>query len=29
MNAFSRQLIKIIYSMLENKESYYRNEVID
>jgi transposase len=29
MNALSRQLIKIIYYMLKNKESYYRKEVVN
>lgn len=29
MNALSRQLIKIIYYMLKNKESYYRKEAIN
>lgn len=29
MNALSRQLIKIIYYMLKNKESYYRKEAVN
>jgi len=29
MKALSRQLIKIIYYMLKNKESYYRKEVVN
>jgi transposase len=29
MNALSRQLIKIIYYMLKNKETYYRKEAVN